>query len=241
MSKARSPQYPAIGLKEAIAKIGSVYAKDYQNKTTRDVIAKHMGYDSLHGKALGVLSALAKYGLMLGRGEENYVSDLAVEILAHPKGSPERANAIKEAAAKPELFSELDSRFNGGKGSDTAIRSYLLTNKFIPSAADSVIRSYRETKDLVQEEVEGYSGGENEEPEMPRPETIQATAQLGARSSLTANATVLRRAVFTLDEGDVTIQFPADLSHESVADLRDYLETFMKRLSRDDKDKEAAN
>jgi HAMP domain-containing protein len=60
-------------------------------------------------------------------------------------------------------------------------------------------------------------------------------------SSLTANATVVRRAVSTLDEGDVAIQFPADLSKESVEDLADYLETFMKRLRREAKPDEAAN
>ena len=71
MTKARSPQYPSIGLKEAVEKITAVYNKDYQNPIPRSVAAKHMGYDSLHGKALGVLSTLAKFGLLEGRGDEN--------------------------------------------------------------------------------------------------------------------------------------------------------------------------
>jgi hypothetical protein len=51
-----------------------------------------------------------------------------------------------------------------------------------------------------------------------------------------------RRAVFTLDEGDVAIEFPKDLSKASVEDLAAYLETFMNRLRRDAKaDDEAAN
>src|SRR5262245_17261888 len=99
MTKARSPQYPAIGLKEAVDKIAAVYHKDYQNKTTREVVAKHMGYDSLHGKALGVLSALGKYGLLEGRGDEYQVSDLTVSIIAHPVGSPERVAGLWAAAA----------------------------------------------------------------------------------------------------------------------------------------------
>jgi hypothetical protein len=172
MAKARSPHYPAIGLKEAVDKIKSVYDNDYQNRTTRKVIAKHMGYDTLHGGALGVLSALAKYGLLEGRGDENRVSDLAVAIIAHPPGSAERATALKVAAANPELFAALDNRFNGGQWSDTAIRSYLLTQKFIPSAADVVICSYRETKQLVEAESEGYTCDEWKSPELgmtPRP------------------------------------------------------------------------
>jgi hypothetical protein len=156
MAKARSPQYPAIGLKEAVEKANAVYIEDYQNPIPRAVAVAHMGYQSLNGKSLGVLSALLKYGLLEGRGDETRVSDLAVSIIAHQPGSPERASSLKEAAAKPELFGELDLRFQGGKASDQALRSYLLTQKFIPSAADAVIRSYRETKQLVDAESAGY-------------------------------------------------------------------------------------
>lgn len=69
--------------------------------------------------------------------------------------------------------------------------------------------------------------------------TQQASAAIGAKSSLTADATVARRAVFTLDEGDVTIQFPGGLSPESVNDLDAYIKTFMNRLRRDSKDGES--
>lgn len=157
MAKARSPQYPAIGLKEALEKVSAAYNRDYQTPTQRDVIAGHMGYNSLNGKSLGVLSALGKYGLLEGRGSEYHVSDLAVRIIAHPPGDPERAAAIREAASKPDLFDEIDKRFSGGKSSDQAIRSYLLMQKFIPGAADAAIRSYRETKQLVEQEASGHN------------------------------------------------------------------------------------
>jgi len=158
MAKARSPGYPTIGLSEAIEKIKAVYAKDYQNKITRQIAAEHMGYRSLNGKSLGVLSAVGKFGLLEGRGDDNRVSDLALAIIAHPPGAPERAKAIVEAARRPELFAELDARFPGGKASEGTIRSFLMTKKFIPLAADAAIRSYRETKALVNEEAAAYNG-----------------------------------------------------------------------------------
>jgi len=171
MAKARSPGYPTIGLREAIEKIKLVYEKDYQNRLPRSVAAAHMGYQSLNGKSLGVLSAVAKFGLLEGRGDENRVSDLALEIIAHPPGAPERVKAILEAATRPELFGDLDDRFQSGKASDATIRSYLITRKFIPQAADTAIRSYRETKALVAEEGAGYNSDsspldERHEPEM---------------------------------------------------------------------------
>lgn len=169
MAKTRSPQYPAIGLKEAIEKVSAVYKKDYQGPTQRDVIASHMGYNSLNGKSLGVLSAVGKYGLLEGRGSDYRVADLAVRILAHQPGDPERAAAIQEAASLPDLFQELDKRFANGKASDQAIRSYLMMQKFIPAAADAAIRSYRETKQLVEEEGGGYHATDEDHPKREPP------------------------------------------------------------------------
>ena len=68
-----------------------------------------------------------------------------------------------------------------------------------------------------------------------------ATATIAGKSSLTADATVIRQFIFALDEGGVMIQFPAELSKASVEDLADYLETFMMRLRRETKPDEAAN
>jgi hypothetical protein len=148
-------------LREAIEKVTAVYNKDYQNPIPRQVAVQHMGYNGLNGKSLGVLSALMKYGLLEGRGDETRVSNMAVQIIAHPPGSPDRADAIKSAASTPNLFAELDGRFQGGKVSDQAIRSYLLTMKFIPSAAELATRSFRETKQLVEEEIKGYTTEES--------------------------------------------------------------------------------
>jgi hypothetical protein len=156
MAKARSPGYPAIGLREALEKAQAIYERDYTNPIPRSVAVDHMGYASLNGTSLGVLSALGKYGLLEGRADETHISPLAVQIIAHSPGEPERVAALKEAAGMPELFKELDLRFQGGKASDQALRSFLLTQKFIPPAADAAIRSYRETKQLMESESAGY-------------------------------------------------------------------------------------
>lgn len=159
MAKARSPQYPGIGLEEAIRRIELVYKADAQNKIAREVVAKHAGYSGLTGPSLSMLSALKKYGLLDGSGEECYVSDLALQIIAHPKGTPERAAALQEAALRPTLFVEIENRFKGARPSDDALRSYLLTKKFLPGKVDIAARAYRETMTLVAEETRGYDVG----------------------------------------------------------------------------------
>ena len=234
MAKARSPAYPIIGLKEAIEKVAAVYRHDYQNQIPKDVMARHMGYQGLNGKSLGVLSALSKFGLIEGRGDNSRVSDLGVRIIAHEPGSVDRATAIREAAQSPDLFAELDARYPDGKGSDSAIRSYLLVQKFIPQAADAALRSYRETKTLVDAESGSYSASD-EEPETA-PMEPQAPSYIG-RTPPNAPPPELhagtRRAVFDLSEGEVVITFPEELSPESVSDLQDYLEVFMKKARRE--------
>jgi hypothetical protein len=48
--------------------------------------------------------------------------------------------------------------------------------------------------------------------------------------------------VFNLDEGPVTLTFPAALSADSYQDLEDHLKIFMRKAKRRaDKDEEAAN
>ena len=41
-----------------------------------------------------------------------------------------------------------------------------------------------------------------------------------------------RQEVFALDEGDVTLTFPASLSTQSYQDLADYLELFLRKAKR---------
>lgn len=238
MAKARSPQYPAIGLKEAVEKIAAIYGKDYQNHIPRAVAAKHMGYDTLHGKALSVLSALLKYGLLDGRGDESHVSDLAVTIIAHPTGSRERVEALKQAASNPELFAELDNRFNNGKGSDTAIRSYLLTQKFLPIAADVVVRSYRETKQLVEAESGGYT--QEEEPTQdPSVTPQQQTAEKPASRPAHFEPLPEDQPLVVVMNGDrLNIKALVDL--DGLKKLRAVLEKYQSILEMMQPDKEEA-
>jgi hypothetical protein len=226
MSRSRSPNYPQIGLKEAVQRVSNVYKRDYQASLTRNLAADRLGYSGLNGKSLAVLAALGKFGLLEGRGEETRVTDLAVRILAFPAGSPERRAALREAASRPELFVELDRRFAGGEASDGAIRAWLITRGFIPPAAEAAVRAYRETKQLLEAEGDAAPVA-TPLPPQPAPEAPEVAAEPPKGEG------GLRRAVFGLAEGEVVITAPVFLSAESVNDLQDYLDVFMKRARRE--------
>ncbi|MEO3432165.1 hypothetical protein [Inquilinus sp. CAU 1745] len=241
MKQARSPRYPAISLPEALQKAGQIYAADYQNKIPKSLIAEHMGYASLNGKSLGVISALSKYGLLEGRSDEVWITDRALAAIVHGAGSTERIEAIKAAAQEPELFKDLDSNFPG-KVSDAALRSYLLgKRKFLPDAADRAIRSYRETSEFVETETAGLRPG-HEESEWASEQTenpqIQPrghhTEYAAPRPPQAPEATPVgtRREVFGLEEGDVVLTYPESISKESFEDLLSYFRIFIRKAKR---------
>lgn len=161
--RVRSPNYPAMSLKEAVQRAGEVYTKQHTHGAPREVVAKSMGYNSLNGASATAISALIKYGLLEGRAEDIKISDRTMRIL-HPQSPEEKAEAIRDAAQAPELFKELAERFPGRTPADDVLRNYLIRNGFAPAAVSSVIRSYRETNEFV-EEVAGAYDSPNQEPQ----------------------------------------------------------------------------
>ena len=151
----RSPNYPAFSLKEAIERIGTLYKEVQRNPAPREVIAKGLGYNSLNGASATAISALNKYGLLEGRGDDLRVSDRAMSIL-HPHTTAERLAAIKAAAVEPRLFAELAERFSGGVPNDELVKNYLLRNGFALSAVTAAVLAYKETSEFVSTESAGY-------------------------------------------------------------------------------------
>lgn len=149
----RSPNYPALSLPEAIARIGPVYERERQHPMSRDVALKGLGYSSANGAALGTLSAVVKYGLLDKTGDEYRVSERTLAIL-HPNRPDEKALALREAAFAPTLFGELASQFPGGQVSDDNLRSYLMRRDFSTSALSGVISAFRETMQMVSSSEE---------------------------------------------------------------------------------------
>jgi hypothetical protein len=143
-------------LADALGRVADVFAKERQHLASRDVVIKGMGYGGTHGASLSAFSAALKYGLIEQEGKDYRVSKRAVTIL-HPHSSMEKADAIRDASLGPALFSELAQHFEGDLPSDDNLRSYLVRRGFSDAALGDVIRSFRETMDLVTKEAGGYS------------------------------------------------------------------------------------
>jgi hypothetical protein len=173
MARVRSPNYPALSLPEAISRVKTVHDAEQHLAAPKEVIAKHLGYNGLNGAALSTISAIGKYGLIEeASGAKMRVSPLAITIL-YPPSPADKATAIKEAAFKPALFTEIDKEWEGHRPSDENLRSYLVRRNFAVDAIDRVIKSYRETMDLVTPIPGGYTAP------APKVEPLQGLAKVG--------------------------------------------------------------
>ena len=169
----RSPSYPPLSLREAVDRVERLYNEIGAHPTSREVVAKGLGYSGISGASATTIGALNKFGLIEGRGDEIRVSDRAMAIL-HPHTPEERITALKEAAMEPELFREIGERFPGKPPSDDLLKNYLIRNKFLPQAVDAAIFAYRETIEFVQSLGGGYDLADDRP--SPEPHAMHQTA-----------------------------------------------------------------
>jgi hypothetical protein len=156
----RSPNYPAVSLREAIDLVTKLHDKERRTSVDAVLAVRAWGYNVMSGRARGKLSALRKYGLLDGRGENYRVSDRAMAIL-FPENPEEKANAIRDAALAPELFAEMASHEGA---SDDNLMSRLIRNGFTADGARIAIASFRETMSLVSGEEPRYDTENAETP-----------------------------------------------------------------------------
>ena len=111
---ARSPNYPQIGLRKAIELARVIYKVAHTAKAPASTIASALGYNSLNGSSLGVLSALKKFGLMESVGEEMKIRLIRQRSAAspmsgcnrsdhHPRSRPSQKTRNSETAQNPRI------------------------------------------------------------------------------------------------------------------------------------------
>jgi hypothetical protein len=149
VKRGRSPNYPAISLKQAVEGIAKLYSKIHRHPAPREAVATSLGYSGLHGSSMSAISALVKYGFLEKLGDDLKLTERAMQIIA-PHTPEEKQEALRTAANAPALFNEMLEHFKGDvPPSDDLIRSYLIRRNFVASAVPQVIQSFRETMELV--------------------------------------------------------------------------------------------
>jgi hypothetical protein len=161
----RSPNYPAISLREAVEKLGLLYNEMHTHSSTKESIAKLLGYSGINGASNSIISALQKYQLLEEEGsDELKVSQVALDIALYETGSSERIQALETVAFLPATFEDLFNKYQFTLPNDAIVKPYLIKLGFNPNSVTNVIHVYRDTIEFVKEEG---AFSENEEKKPP--------------------------------------------------------------------------
>jgi hypothetical protein len=240
----RSPAHPIIDLAEAIVLVEKLYKADKTHPVDRAVAATNVGYSGLTGRSMGVLSTLRQYGLIDTMNDSQIkVSNLSKHILFPEDDREKRQNLVK-AALSPKLFQEIHEKYGITLPSDGSLIAFLVRQGFFDTAAQTVVKVLRSTFDyagvgeLPQEPESSEEQVEDESEAKPLAESPlpnSSKAQTAATSLSVGSGTALEgihREIFAVDEGEVTLTWPKEMSQESYQDIEDWLAILLRKMKR---------
>lgn len=172
----RSPNFPSIGLKEAIEKVKLLYEADKIAGSSRESVFKYLGYNGANGASLGVLGALKQFDLIREENKRIFVTENARTILVLPESDERRVKAIKICALSPKKFKEVLDRYKvtGFPSDDTLKTDLVFEGGFNDKSAQRFVFTLNQTLDFTgikKDEIENIDLGLKElETEIPESE-----------------------------------------------------------------------
>jgi hypothetical protein len=240
MAKTRSPNYPQLDFAEAMEKARIIYKSAHQHSISDEEIAAALGYMSLNGRSMSVISAVKKYGLLIPSGDGFKISEDAFNVFELPSESKEHIESLKKMAYSPQIFVELRETYGEQLPSDQILRHYLIKNKFNPNVADEVVKNFRATIELITHNEEKYNESikpaalqtEVISPELRHRQYYNSSSSMQRQQSI-YNATpevievneISKELKFSLsDESEVQVIFRGNVSSNGVRKLIKLLE-----------------
>lgn len=147
----RSPNYPTVGLREAVERVRNMYQKDGRAGAPPKIAAVHIGFQTPHGQAMSVLAALKKFGLLEEVKDRLVPTQRAIEILNLPENDTRRVQALKDAALDPPIYRELvEQHKTTGLPADDVLQSELKTyGNFNPNAVVGFVKDFKDSLEFA--------------------------------------------------------------------------------------------
>jgi hypothetical protein len=192
----RSPNYPALSLGDAIEKARRIYDAEKRTPASADTILAHLGYKPGAGPGYRSLSALRHYGLLEEHSGQDRISDAAFHILTLSDGSPDRQQAIREAALRPTIFRQVMEHYGGQLPSDLNLRDYLIrTHDFNPDSVPYFIRALRSTAELAKLGSEDHNES-NTVQLMEQPAMSESVQQTSSKMTSSTSVSIGEQELF---------------------------------------------
>jgi hypothetical protein len=161
----RSPNYPAVGLRDAVERVRKLYSEDGRAGAPPKIAAVHIGFKAPHGQAMSVLAALKRFGLVTETNGRVAPSQAAIEILNLPESDARRQTALRDAAMGPPIYRELvdKHRTTGLPKRDVLEAELIAYQKFNPSAVKGFVSDFLDTLEYAGISVGGAVESEDDE------------------------------------------------------------------------------
>lgn len=197
----RSPEYPAVGLEDAITRAKTLHGEEGFAYAPVAVAAGHWGYAPGSGSGLRMIAALRHFGLLeeTGSGKDRRVrlTQNAKAILLDPReGSAEKQAAIRQAALSPKIYKTLWAAWGPDLPSDENMKYDLqFKYEFNPASVDGFIKDFRATVAFANLGQGGDTSqeGEGGEAEVSPPEAARKSG--GAAAPTPAKETPMPEVV----------------------------------------------
>jgi hypothetical protein len=240
---ARGPAYPYVDLEQAVDFARKMYL--YTKRSPADanaVIREAWSYSPTSSSSGKLVAAMKYFGLVEesagNDGRAIRLSDRAYRILVDDPISPERRQALQDAALSPKAYLLCWTRW--GAEMPPSMRSNLIFGEgFIESTVDGFLDDYKKSiafAGLLDQKAptdQAEMAPKEASTPQPMPQTHNGAAQPPSTPlTSTISVTDYRTDVFSLTEGTVSISWPKNLSEESFQDLAAWLDLVKRKIER---------
>lgn len=245
----RSPNYPSLELEKAIERVRVLSEKGRNHPIGIGTATEWWGYKRGSASSQQCVAALKAYGLIDVSGvrdsREIAPSSDARKIL---RDSPEAPRIIQDAALRPPVFLKLYEKYDGPElPDDAAVLDYLVEDlKFNEDVVPTVIARYKATiahaKLASDDESSPLTGDdENNHHDTEENEAGKSVTHVNDDPPLKESRDMkapppppsgTRQDVFTVPEGSFVLQWPSNLTPQSIEDFEEYFPIFIRKVRR---------
>jgi hypothetical protein len=154
--KHRSPSYPAIDLKTAIAQTRKLQNEIGNHAAMLPAAVKAWGFSAKSSNGLLTVAALKKYGLLedsgKGAARQVQISRFGQELLFFGEDTSEWLGMVRQAALKPTIHAALWKKYGPVlPPSDSVMTHFLIFERlFSEPAANDALRQFRATVNFAR-------------------------------------------------------------------------------------------
>jgi len=154
--RTRSPNYPSIDLKTAVAKLTPLFNGMKRHSVGVETAVQLMEYKYTSSSGKLALGAMRSYGFFENERSQTdslvKLSTRALDIAVdYEEGSEEWWVAVKKAALSPKIHADLWNRYGTQLPPDTELRRYLIRElKFNDNAVGPLIAEYKTTIEFAK-------------------------------------------------------------------------------------------